>query len=502
MWDDDLVICNNPSIRDMSLDGLRRMFSDVDSMMRYNPLTLLSWSITYHFWKLNPFWFHLGNWLLHGLNAALMFLVLRKLLVLGLAARDKADVDQWRITVSASLAALLWSLHPLRVEPVAWCTDRAYCQSLFFLLLSLSSYLHAGESAAGTRRRCLLLAASVTLYILSILSHAIGITFFLVLPVLDVYPLRKLGGSMGWWESPSARRTLLEKLPFAAAAGAVALVSVHIRVASAGVWAKPLSLAQFGLFERVMQAMYIWAYYLWRPLYPIKLSPLYTTLITFDPLSPAFVGSAIFIVGMIALLISLRRRWPLGLQLALCHLALLVPVLGVFEHPHYPCDRYSLIVSASWSVLLAAWLADPGTRTLLRNGAVVLSFIVIGTLGLMTFRQTCIWNDSVSLFEHMILTLGDDPQSIDPHCRLGAFLARQGQADKAIRHFEHAVELNPGCADAHLFLAQLLAGQKRYDEAIAEYRKALKIDPGRAQAAHSLRRVLGKHQESSDYLVR
>ncbi len=501
MWDDDVIIYENPNIQDTSLYRLGKIFTDVDSMMRYNPLTLLSWNITYRFWKLNPFWYHLGNWLLHGLNAALVFLLLRKLLVLGLAVRNKFDADSRRVTISAATGALLWSLHPLRVEPVAWCTDRTYCQALFFLLLSLLFYLRASEAGTNIRRYYLFLAASVTLYIMSLLSYAIGMTFFLVLIILDIYPLKKLGGNKGWWTTSAARRTILEKLPFVGAAGAVALVTVCIRIASAGVWEKPVSIATFGLLERFMQALYIWAYYIWRPWYPVNLSPVYTTLVSFDPLSPAFIGSAVLVIGIITLLIFFRHRWPLGLALAACHFVLLVPVLGIMEHPHYPCDRYSLIVSISWSILLAAWLANYKIKASFRNITLVLSIIIIGVLGLLTFRQTRVWNSSTSLFEHILRTLGDDPYSYDAHFRFARFLAQHGQIDKAIEHLQQAVKIDPKFAEALNNLGLAYDKLGRNEEAVEAYKQAIKLKPDYSEAYYNLGGVyykLGRRQEATE----
>ncbi|MHC4446845.1 MAG: tetratricopeptide repeat protein, partial [Planctomycetota bacterium] len=125
-WDDGISIYKNPNLGGLSLDRLRWAFTDVDSTMRYIPLTLLSWSVTYDLWGLNPFGYHLGNWVLHGLSAALMVLVIRKLLRLGLAERGEAGADSSWVMVAAAVGALLWSLHPMRVEPVAWATGRAY----------------------------------------------------------------------------------------------------------------------------------------------------------------------------------------------------------------------------------------------------------------------------------------------------------------------------------------------------------------------------------------
>jgi len=497
MWDDDVIIYENPVVHGLSLDRVGRIFTDVDSMMRYNPLTLLSWSATYQFFGLDPFWYHVANWFLHGANAALVFFVVRKLLLTGLAPHD--EVGSRRINIAAATGTLLWSLHPLRVEPVAWCTDRTYCQAIFFLLLSLICYLRANAPGGAARHERLCMAASVVLYVVSLLSYAIGITFFFVLFVLDIYPLRRLGGSKGWWWTLSAGHVLVEKLPFAIASAAIAIVTVCIRIASAGVWGKPADLDKFGLLDRFMQAMYIWAYYIWRPWYPVNLSPVYTRLVEFDPLSLPFIASAVLVIGMVALLIFLRRRWPLGLALGACYLVLLVPVLGIFEHPHYSSDRYSLVVSVLFSVLVAALLASPRMTTWLRNAAFVISAVVIAGLGTLAFRQTYVWHDSVTLFEHMISTLGNDPYVTDLHCRLGSFFVKQGRTDEAVSHFEQAIRINPDYADAHYNLGTAYGNLGRYQEAIKSLKQAIRIKPDDAEAHYNLGVTygnLGRHQDA------
>ena len=257
MWDDNISIYNNPKLGGISIERLRWIFTDVDSTMRYLPLTLLSWSITYHFWGLNPFWYHLGNWLLHGMSAALLFLTLRYLLLHGSTSRDASTTNYWWIIFSAALAALLWSLHPLRVEPVAWATDRSYCLATFFLLLSALSYLRANIAPLLPAKKKMMIAISVSFYVASLLSHPIGVGFIVVLVVLDIYPLRRLVVGRGWLRTVANRHAIFEKLPFVAAALVVSMVTLAIRLSSSGLWEKSPSLAEFGLLDRIMQSMYI-----------------------------------------------------------------------------------------------------------------------------------------------------------------------------------------------------------------------------------------------------
>ena len=480
MWDDDIIIYQNPNLVGPSL----RFFADVDSMMRYNPLTLMVWSITHHFFGFNPFWFHFGNWLLHGLSSGMVFLVLRKLLLIGFSRQ--CDVEPWRLNICVAIGALLWSLHPLRTEPVAWCTDRTYCQAMFFLLTSLLFYLQANEGDRTVVRHRFILAASIFFYVVSLLSYAIGMCFFVVLIVLDVYPLGRIGGSRGWFRTVEVRKVLFEKVPFIALGIAVALVSIGIRIASAGVWAKPVPLADFGLSERFMQAMYIWAYYVWRPWYPIKLAPVYTTLINFDPFSLPFIVSSLIVIILTVALWRLRNRWPLGLALLACHLVLLVPVLGLFEHPHSPCDRYSLIVSLTWSVLLAAFLANPKIGRLFRSVIITISIVMISILGMLTFQQTKIWNNSATLFRHMIRNLGEDTYRHDIHRRLGLFYSSQDDTVQAIEQYQKTLEIVPDHHKTQYLMAETLMRQGKFRQAVEYYQKVLQINPNMPEAHNNI----------------
>ena len=491
------------SISSFTDRNLYLLFADVIvSSGSYTPLNGLRWCITYQFCKLNPFGYHLGNWLFHAANAVLFFLVLRKLLVLGLSGQTRMPVDQWRITVSAALAALVWSLHPLRAAPVAWAAAGGYGQMLLFLLISLLCYLLANEAAGNTTSHRLYLLFSLTSFVASLLSQPFGLSFIVVFFVLDIYPLRRLGGSRGWWRTATARRAILEKIPFVAAILVVVLVNLRILAHSARPGHRPASLAEFGMTARLMQAMYVWAYYVWRPWYPVKLSPVYTTFVQFKPLSLPFVTSGLAVTGAAIVLVLVRRRWPLGLALGICHLVLLLPALGLTEYPHYHADRYSLIVSILWSVLLAAFLANPKTHRFSRSIVLAFSIVAITALGLLSFRQTKVWNNSVTLFEHMIKTLGDDPYRSDIHRRLGVVLVRQGSIEQAIEHFQRTLEIIP---NYHIAQRQLgaalqlqvnrgtaLARQGKLDEAIKHFDKVLSIKPDWPEVRYNLGNIYYK----------
>ena len=127
-------------------------------------------------------------------------------------------------------------------------------------------------------------------YTISVFSSAIGITFFAVYFIFDVFLFKRIGGAAGWHICKKNRKVLIEKLILAFPAIFISMMSVIVRFYHVGLWWKtPVQLSDFGLIERIMQAMYILSYYLWRPFYTVHLAPYYNTLVSFDPLSIPFI---------------------------------------------------------------------------------------------------------------------------------------------------------------------------------------------------------------------
>jgi tetratricopeptide (TPR) repeat protein len=209
------------------------------------------------------------------------------------------------------------------------------------------------------------------------------------------------------------------------------------------------------------------------------------------------------VVGLTALLVFRRQRWPLAWVLWLCHLVLLVPVLGLTEHPHYPSDRYSFIVGIPWSVLIVAGLFKLGESPYLRQGALIAAAATLAGLGALSYRQAAIWRNSIALHEYMILKLGEDPHRVWLYLRLGKVYLDEGNGDKAANFFRQALQINPASPEAHWYLATVLQGQGRLDEAIREYQEVFRINPDDFSAHHNLGVALvaqGKLEEAITHL--
>jgi protein O-mannosyl-transferase len=501
MWDDNVIIYENPNLGKLSLARIYWAFTDVDSMMRYNPLTLLSWSATYHFFGMNPFGYHLINWLLHGLSSGVLFLIIRKILLLSpLTIKNNTKEAHWYINIAASLATLCWAIHPLRVEPVAWATDRTYCQALFFLLLSTLFYLEAVAAESDRKRYIVLIISAFIFYTVSLFSYAIGTTFFAIFFILDIFLFKRIGGAVGWWKSKAAKKVLLEKLIFALPAVSIGIISVVVRVKSAGIWLPPVSLSEFGLIERIMQAMYILSYYIWRPFYPLDFAPVYTTLVSFRPLSMPFILSAFSVVAVSIVLFIFRKRWPMIIALWLAYIILLIPVMGFFEHPHYPSDRYSLVSSICLSILIALGLIH--FKKIKYFSIILFSvlLIVINVLGWLTFNQIKIWHNTESLFSHMIKTLENNSYQEDIYSRLGKYLYINGKKEQAIINFEKALSINPYNARAHKYWGQLEFENGNLPEAAYHFKKYIIINPNNFEIHHKLSYIFVKLNKKEEAL--
>src|SRR5881296_4156306 len=296
-WDDDDNLVENPQYRGLGWTPLRWMWT-TSHIGHYAPLTWMTFGLDYVLWGMNPVGYHLTNLLLHAANAAVFYLVARR--ILGLALPGPAQRGTVGLAASAAFAALLFAIHPLRVESVAWATERRDVLSGLFYLLTLLVYLRAGEQGERGRSGYW---ASVGLFVCALLSKSMAVSLPVVLLILDVYPLRRLGGARGWWGEP-ARRVYVEKIPFvvlAAAASAVAFLALS-QVDNM------TSLDRLSVPDRPPVSAYGLIFYLWKMLVPLNLSPLYELPAKVNPWAAPFILSYGVVGALTALALALRRR--------------------------------------------------------------------------------------------------------------------------------------------------------------------------------------------------
>src|SRR5256886_7729858 len=297
-WDDQRNFLANPHYRGLAWTHLRWMWTTFH-MGHYIPLTWMTLGLDYVLWGMNPLGYHLTNLLLHAANAAVFFFVVRRILTLALPSPSERG---HALAVSAGFAALVFAIHPLRVESVAWATERRDVLSGLFYLVTILVYLRACERR-GRDRGWYWLAVAV--FVCALLSKSMVVNLPVVLLILDVYPLRRLGGFVGWWSEP-ARRIYIEKIPFvllAAAASAIAVMAQSSVHAAA-------SLAQLSVPGRLAVSAYGLGFYFWKMVVPVNLSPLYELPRTMDPVAPPFILSYALVLAIMAIVLALRRPVP------------------------------------------------------------------------------------------------------------------------------------------------------------------------------------------------
>jgi protein O-mannosyl-transferase len=356
-------------------------------------------------------------------------------------------------------------------------------------LLALLLYLEAATAATSTGRGWAY-GLSVLAYTAALASFPIGLGLVPVLVILDHYPLDRFkAGPRRWWNA-TARKVWLEKAPYAAVALVAVSLGLMARFNPPPHWTPPASLEAFGPAHRFMQAVFLWAYYLWKPWAPVDLSPLYTTLVSFNPTDRPFIFSLLGVGGISAGALWLRRPLPALCALWACHLVVLIPMLGLTEHPHFPSDRYALIPGIVWAVGLAAGLFKLWDCRRWRNAGLLAAMAIITACGVLSHHQTRVWQNSVTLFEHTIQKLGDGVSRSGIYFRLGIVHLKQGDKAKAVECMKQAVQIDPDFPEAQTRLADILAEQGQLEEAVAHYSEALRMLPDNPRLHHQLGEVL------------
>jgi tetratricopeptide (TPR) repeat protein len=492
-WDDTGMLLENERYRGFGWTQLRWMFTAYH-MGHYHPLTWVTLSVDYLLWRMEPFGYHLTNLLLHAANAVLFyFLTLRLLSLVLLSSHQAGDLAR---RMAAGFAALIFAAHPLRVESVAWATERRDVLSGFFFLWSLLCYLRANEVAVTGSTRLRWLVAAAVVYGLSLLSKAVGITLPLILLVLDVYPLRRLRGGPGKWLGPDARRVWWEKIPFLLLAVAFGIIALLAQREFGAL--KPLE--RYGAAQRIAQTFYGIVFYLWKTVLPAGLSPIYEIPADFDALAWRFILSAVVALAISGCLVAMRRRWPAGLVVWICYLVVLSPVLGIAQSgPQFVADRYSYLSCLGWAVLagaglLCVWQASSGAELPRGKFFLVSGVATVTLLGLggLTWRQAQVWRDSETLWRHVLAT---GQESKFAHNNLGLIQASRGDSVKGVEHFRRALEIDPAYANAHYNLGNVLSERAELDSAIRHFRRAIQIDPVHVNAYNNLGIALAKQGE-------
>jgi Flp pilus assembly protein TadD len=503
--DDSLHVTSNVLVqKGLTWEGLRWIFLHPVAN-NWHPLTALSHMAVCQVCGLNPWGHHLANVVVHALNAGLVFALLQ--VMTGAA---------WR----SLLVAALFSFHPLRVESVAWVTERKDVLSGFFGLLALLAYArytqgrmqkpampNAPHATRHTLHAFLFYLLSLFFLALGLMSKPMLVTWPLVMLLLDYWPLGRIQTAAA--SDTSAFRTaaedgqhatrnpphvsrftfhvpraallplLFEKIPFFMLAALMSFVTFVVQQRGGALTAGE----SLPLGARLGNAPISYCRYLGKLFWPADLAVVYP--------HPGYwalwkVVAAVGLIAGISVVVWMqRRRHPYLLVGWLWYCGTLVPVSQVIQTGgHAMADRWTYLPSLG-VLILAIWGGYELTRGWRCQSA---AWSVAGVVGIvlclaLTRHQLGYWRDSESLLRHALAVTENNELA---HRNLGVALYQKGQNDEAIRQFEEGVRLKPDYAYSHYNLGIAFDKQGRVDEAIRQLQEALRLDPDYADAHYNL----------------
>jgi tetratricopeptide (TPR) repeat protein len=446
--DDYMYIVRNASLRDgLAFDGLVSSFRPRFS--NWIPLTELSYRVDYALYGLEPGGYHLTNLLLHAAGASVLFLALAQM-----------TGSVWR----SCLVAVIFGIHPLHVESVAWVSERKDVLAGLLFMLTVQQYGRYRE-----RRSWGHYGAVLTFFALSLLAKPMVVTLPFVLLLLDYWPLER-------FTQPARARTelgraLLEKLPLFALAAAASAVTFSVQRSSGTM----TDLVQLPLDIRLSNAVLSYAHYLRDAAWPLELAAFYPhPLDAIDATELAVCGLVLMCATGAALRFSSARGYlAVGW---LWYLGTLVPVIGIVQvGMQARADRYMYLPLIGLSIAIVWGLAELAERLRVPPQArVVAAVTAVAALAVTTWSQLDTWRNTEALYAQALSVTEGNYLA---HRAMGNERLRQERIPEAAEHFERALELVPEWQAPRLGLADVELKRGHTHRALAAYKQALDRAP-------------------------
>ena len=525
VWDDNAYIVENVAIRSLNAAFFRWAFLDFYAS-NWHPLTWLSHAVDYAFWGLNPLGHHLTSIILHATNTLLVVLLTARLLeaVKRRSGNEGTPVflTDRTVFIAAGVSGLLFGLHPIHVESVAWVSERKDLLCALFFLLSVMAYVRyakdqgsgsreqgskGGSSQAGlkngfTNKQYLL---SLGFFVLALLSKPMAVTLPVVLLILDWCPLDRVRSR------PALRTVLFEKIPFSALSLFSSIMTILAQRSGESI--ASLELTPFS--TRVLVATKALIAYLGKMLAPRDLVAYYPYPREVSFFSFEYLSAALLVLGITAGCVVLARKQKLWLSAWGYYVITLIPVLGIVQVGNQAmADRYTYLPGLGPFLvagLVVAWGAAkldamPRRGILAKSAGSAAALAVFFFLSYSTFQQIGIWKNSLVLWDNVIisgfesstaynnrgLSLDDrgqreaaradfekaialDPRNYFAYNNQGVLYGKDGQYERSIDYFQRAIAINPRHADSYCNLGLSYFNVHLYDLALEQYNKAIDL---------------------------
>ncbi len=490
-FDDKAYVSENPMVYGgLTARGIAWAFTHSHGS-NWHPLSSMSHMLDCELYGLEKPWgHHLTSVVLHAATAILLFLVLLRM-----------TGGLW----PSAFVAVVFAIHPLRAESVAWISERKDVLSGLFFMLTLWAYVGYVRKPFS-RLRYLGVAA---FFALGLMAKPMLVTLPFVLLLLDYWPLGRfqgagLGGGAGGrrWV---AVRLVVEKIPLAA----LAIGSCVATVWAQGTVIIPVAAAPLSL--RIMNALDSYVAYIGQTCCPVGLAAFYPFPLVDATLPWKAAAAAVVLGGISAAALAWRRACPYLAVGWLWYLGMLVPVIGLVQvGGQAMADRYTYLPQIGLLLAVAWGVADfVRSRPGFRRVAAVAAALAVTVLAACACQQTSYWRDDQSLWERALevtspqrpgrgfarlrpegawatsttrsnitsAALRINPRAYLAHYNLALAYTAQRRVKDAIAQYESALRIEPAFAEAHNNLGNLLVGQGKLDEAMKHHRKTVDIDP-------------------------
>jgi protein O-mannosyl-transferase len=522
IWDDNAYVVEDPHIRSLDAAFFRWAFLDFH-VSNWHPLTWISHAVDYALWGLNPLGHHLTNIVLHAVNTALVVMLALMLLDIvkkrSVQNRSTSLLNDRTVLIAAGVTGLLFGIHPVHVESVAWVAERKDLLCALFFLLSVMAYVrYVFDQGSGARGQVLEIRSqesgvrsqksgtgkqesgvrsqkpadsgnakagpkksflnehylfSLGFFVLALMSKPMAVTLPMVLLILDWYPFNRI----------QSIQTLLtagiEKLPFLALSLASSIIAILAQ--SAGESIESLELIPFS--TRLLVAAKSLIAYLGKMLLPLNLIPFYPYPKDAALFSFPYASAIILAAGITVACIVLAKKQRLWLSAWGYYVVTLIPVLGIVQVGNQAmADRYTYLPSIGPFLitgLCAAGIAEKA-RFFSRKpflgmiAPLVAAIVVFFSLAASTVQQIGVWKNGFVLWDHVI---AKGFESATAYNNRGLSMDEMGQRDKAIADFSRAISMEPGNYFAYNNMGVMYGKDGQYQRSIDYFLKAISINP-------------------------
>jgi lipoprotein NlpI len=461
-WDDQYYIVNNRLLKGPDWHGI---FTEA-VVSNYHPLTMLSLTLNYQISQLDPFSYLFFNYLLHLFNTALVFYFIFKI--------SNRNVEV------AFLSSLIFGIHPMHVESVAWVAERKDVLYTFFFLLSLLQYWRFIDSGKKSG-----LWLSLLFFILSLLSKPAATILPLVLILLDYWKGKKIN-----------LRSLIEKAPFFIAAVALGAYtySIQSRGAIAGfdlypLWVRPF----FGCYTLMIYAIRFFIPY---PLSAFHPYPSPGNLGALVLLSPVFVAALAFLLWRY----RKNKVFVFGTLFFIINLLLILQILSIGFT--IVSERYTYVPYIGSGFMVSMWLYN--LKSKFKNAIIISAAIISAVFGFITFQRTKVWHDGGTLWDDVISKFPDAPM---PRTGRAGYLSqlamkpdqksstRDSLNNLALIDCDHAVKIAPNEPIAFEKRGLIYLVMNKFNEAKADATTLIKLQPVNAMGYYIMGTIYTKSNE-------